>query len=76
MVDIPEIKREYSAAPDVQSPVSLNVPQVSNAAADQVSKSLGEGVDYFHKQVETASNDEATKAYNSLRDTAEIRRGF
>jgi hypothetical protein len=69
MVDIPEVKREYNQTPNIQAQTNLTVPQVDNSAMEQVSKSLGQGVDYFQKQMEVASKDEATKASNAYRDT-------
>ena len=52
MAEIPQVKREYSATPDIQSSVNINVPQPTTLVQEQISKSLGEGVDYFHKQVD------------------------
>jgi len=69
MVDIPEVKREYNQTPNIQSQVNVTVPKVDNSAMEQVSKTLGQGVDYFQKQMEVATKDEATKAANAYRDT-------
>lgn len=74
MVDIPLIKRQYNDTPNAEAQANFSIPTVNNVAGEQLSKTLGEGVDYFQKRVEAISNDEANKAYNLLRE--EFNQGY
>jgi len=68
MAEIPRIKREQNLSVAPSPTVSTEVPETKEYAQEAVGKALGAGVDYFHKQLEVASDDYVRRSYNDYRD--------